>query len=56
LKVKAPDSQPVTSTQKQIDSFLEKYTPKMEKLARAALAKMRKRLPSGIEFVQHQRA
>jgi hypothetical protein len=36
---------------KQIDSFLAKYTPQMEKLARAALAKMPKRLPNAIEFV-----
>jgi hypothetical protein len=38
-------------SKQQIDSFLAKYTPKMEKLARAALAKMRKRLPNAIEFV-----
>lgn len=36
---------------KRIDLFLEKYTPEMEKLARAALLKMRKRLPNAIEFV-----
>jgi hypothetical protein len=35
----------------QIDTFLAKYTPEMERLARAALAKMRKRLPNAIEFV-----
>ena len=39
------------SPQKQIDSFLAKYTPAMQKLARAALRKMRKRLPNAIEFV-----
>ena len=39
------------SPKQQIDSFLAKYTPKMEKLARAALAKLRKRLPNAIEFV-----
>jgi Domain of unknown function (DU1801) len=37
--------------QKQVDSFLKKYTPQMEKLARAVLAKMRKRLPNAMEFV-----
>ena len=39
------------SPQKQIDSFLAKYAPKMQKLARAALAKMRKRLPNAVEMV-----
>lgn len=39
------------SSRQQIDSFLAKYTPKMEKLARAALARMRKRLPNAVEFV-----
>jgi hypothetical protein len=39
------------SPRKQIDSFLAKYTPEMEKLARTALRKMRKRLPNAIEFV-----
>jgi hypothetical protein len=42
---------PGASPQKQIDSFLAKYTPKMEKLARAAVAKMRKRLPNAFELV-----
>jgi|ERR1700728_5480530 len=37
--------------QPQIDFFLARYTPEMEKLGRAALAKMRKRLPNAIEFV-----
>lgn len=46
-----PVSKPVANLQKQIDSFLAKYTPQMEKLARAALRKMRKRLPNAIEFV-----
>jgi len=49
LKKTAPKSAP--SPQKQIDSFLAKYTPQIEKLARGALAKMRKRLPNAIEFV-----
>ena len=35
----------------QVDSFLAKYTPEIEKLARAALTKMRKRLANAIEFV-----
>jgi hypothetical protein len=39
------------SPKQQLDSFLAKFTPEMEKLARAALAKMRKRLPNAIEFV-----
>ncbi len=39
------------SPKKQIDSFLAKFTPEIEKLARGALAKMRKRLPNAIEFV-----
>jgi hypothetical protein len=49
--LKSPVSRTAASTQKQIDSFLAKYTPQMEKLGRAALAKMRKRLPNAIEFV-----
>jgi hypothetical protein len=36
---------------KQIDSFLAKYTPAMQRLGRASLAKMRKRLPNAIEMV-----
>jgi hypothetical protein len=56
LTVKSPELSPPKSTdagspKQQIDSFLAKYTPKMEKLARASLAKMRKRLPNAIEFV-----
>jgi hypothetical protein len=60
-KAKPPKRKPATSQSDssvpaadahlQIDSFLAKYTPGMEKLARAALAKMRKRLPNAIEFV-----
>jgi Domain of unknown function (DU1801) len=53
-KRKPPGSKPSKSAgniRKQIDSFLAKYTPEIEKLARAALAKMRKRLPNAIEFV-----
>jgi hypothetical protein len=49
--LKALVSKPAANLQKKIDSFLAKYTPKMEKLARAALVKMRKRLPNAVEFV-----
>lgn len=38
-------------TQEQIDSFLAKYTPEVERLARIALAKIRTRLPNAVEFV-----
>jgi hypothetical protein len=48
---KAGISVPAADPQPQIDSFLAKYAPEMEKLARAALVKMRKRLPNAIEFV-----
>ena len=37
--------------QQQIDSFLAKFTPEIEKRARGSLVKMRKRLPNAIEFV-----
>jgi hypothetical protein len=37
--------------QRQLNSFLAKFTPDIEKLARGALSKMRKRLPNAIEFV-----
>ena len=40
-----------TNPQKQIASFLAKYTPTMQKLARAALAKMRRHLPNAVEMV-----
>jgi hypothetical protein len=49
--LRAPKPKIAGSPKQQLDSFLAKYTPKMEKLARAALAKMRKRLPNAIEFV-----
>ena len=35
----------------QVDAFLAKYTPEMEKLARACLKKMRQRLPGAFELV-----
>jgi hypothetical protein len=41
----------LASPKKQVDSFLAKFTPEIEKLARGALAKMRKRLPNATEFV-----
>jgi hypothetical protein len=50
-QVKPARSQPLANPRARIDSFLAKYTPEMEKLGRAALAKMRKRLPQAIEFV-----
>jgi hypothetical protein len=50
-KSKAPKSHLAADPQLQIDSFLTKFTPQMEKLGRAALAKMRERLPNAIEFV-----
>lgn len=36
---------------KELDSFLAKYTPEVQKLARAALAKVRKRLPGAVQLV-----
>jgi hypothetical protein len=44
-------SQPPPSPSKQLNSFLAKYDPKVASLARRALVKMRKRLPSAIEMV-----
>lgn len=40
-----------SSSAKQIDGFLAKYTPEMASSARSARARMRKRIPGGIEFV-----
>lgn len=37
--------------EKQVDGFLAKYTPEIEKLARACLKKMRARLPGAFELV-----
>jgi hypothetical protein len=37
--------------QQQLNSFLAKFNPDISALARRALVKMRKRLPSAIEFV-----
>jgi hypothetical protein len=50
-KAKSAKSKPSANPQSQMDSFLAKYTPEMEELGRAALAKLRKRLPHAIEFV-----
>jgi len=36
---------------KELDAFLDKYSPEMAALGRAVLAKMRKRLPGATEFV-----
>jgi len=36
---------------KQIESFLARYTPAMATAAKASRAKMRKRVPGGVEFV-----
>src|SRR5438067_11575229 len=35
----------------QLDAFLAKFTPEVQKLARAALAKMRKRLPGAVQLI-----
>jgi hypothetical protein len=39
------------SPEKQLDGFIAKYSPEIGALARAALAKMRARLPGAIELV-----
>src|SRR5712692_5965970 len=39
------------SPERQLDGFLAKYLPEIEVFARAALAKMRARLPGAIEMV-----
>ena len=35
----------------QLDQFLAKFTPEVRKVARAALAKMRKRLPGAVQLI-----
>ena len=35
----------------QLDAFIAKFTPEVQKLARAALAKMRKRLPGAVQLI-----
>jgi hypothetical protein len=42
---------PPPTPQKQLDGFIAKYTPAVAKAAKAALEKMRKRLPGAIELV-----
>lgn len=37
--------------QQQLDSFLARFTPEIQKLAKAALPKMRKRFPTACELV-----
>ena len=37
--------------QQQFDTFLDRFTPEIAKLARAAIAKMRKRLPGAHRLV-----
>ncbi len=39
------------SAEAQLEEFLAKYTPEVAGLAKAALAKMRKRLPGAVEMV-----
>ncbi len=38
----------MATAQQQLDGFLKKYSPEMEKLGRAAIAHLRKRLPGAI--------
>ncbi|HST07922.1 MAG TPA: hypothetical protein VLJ83_07100 [Gemmatimonadaceae bacterium] len=40
-----------TSDERQIEQFLSKYTPEMVAAGKAARARMRKRMPGGLEFV-----
>ena len=47
----APRKNSDESQSKQIESFLAKYTPEMVSAAKATRAKMRKRVPGGVEFV-----
>lgn len=41
----------MATAQQQLDSFLQKYSPEMEKLGRASLAHLRKRLPGAVVMV-----
>ena len=41
----------MATAQQQLDGFLQKYSPEMEKLGRDAIAHMRKRLPGAICLV-----
>lgn len=40
-----------TSAQRQLDGFIAKYTPEMQTQAKAAIRKMRARLPGAVEMV-----
>ena len=42
---------PTDSPEAQLEGFLAKYTPEIAGLAKAALVKMRKRLPGAVEMV-----
>jgi hypothetical protein len=42
---------PAPSAENQLEGFLAKYTPEISALAKAALTKMRKRLPGAVEMV-----
>lgn len=48
---KSADSLPPGDAQKQLDSFLEKYTPEIAAFGRRTLTKMRKLVPGAIEMV-----
>jgi len=41
----------MATAQQQLDGFLQKYSPEMEKLDRASIAHMRKRLPGAVVMV-----
>ena len=41
----------MTTAQQQLDGFLQKYSPEMEKLGRGAIAHLRKRLPGAVVVV-----
>lgn len=41
----------MATAQQQLDGFLKKYSPEMEKLGRAAISHLRKRLPGAITLV-----
>ena len=49
--MKRKSSKAAASSQKQLDSFLARFTPELATLGRRALVKMRKRLPNAIELV-----
>ena len=41
----------MATAQQQLDGFLQKYSPEMEKLGRSAIAHLRKRLPGAVVMV-----